>query len=170
MSTEYGFATKRLIVEEWHKLEREGRLRTELPLVVRTIMTPAVTASLPVSWQGPYTRRRAQNWIEERDGEGTTLLVVERSTAEPVGLLVLFEGDSLNLRIGYMLAETAWGKGFATELIHGLVGWCRDARKRTIVAGVAAGNLASQRVLTKCAFSPSPGEQDSAERFFELRL
>ncbi len=170
MTIDYGFATERLVADEWHKIECEIGSHNELPLIVQSILTPSVTVSLPVAWQGPYNYQRAREWIDERDQEGTTLLVIERSSRLPVGLLILFEVEPRDLRTGDMLAESAWGKGFATELIHGLVGWCRDARIRTIIAGVSAENPASQRVLAKCGFSESIRSEDATELFFELPL
>ena len=95
------------------------------------MLTEPVTRTLPTAWQGNYTVSRAREWIKERDKEGTTLLVVERSTKEPIGLVILIEVDSENandgieVRVGYLLAESAWGKGLATELVKGFVEWCR---------------------------------------------
>ncbi len=87
-----------------------------------------VTRSLPPPWQGPYSVTRAQQWVEERDKEGTTLLVVDKQVNQPVGLMILFETEDIygfEVRLGYLLAEPAWGKGFASELVRGFVGWCR---------------------------------------------
>ena len=168
MRADYRIATKRLVADEWHRLVRDVRPPTELPLIVRSILTPSVTASLPAAWQGRYTQQRAREWIAERDQEGKTLLVIERSSAAPIGLLVLFEDDSHSLRIGYMISEAVWGNGYATELMRGFVDWCRNARIRSVTAGVAPANLASQRVLLNCGFSRSSRDEDSAELFFRL--
>ena len=141
-------------------------------------MTEPVTRALPPGWQGPYDLERAAEWIAERDREGTTLLVTERSTRDAVGLLILFETETedragIDIRIGYLLAESAWGKGFATELIAGFVEWCRlQGGIYSITGGVALDNPASIRVLEKNGFRPA-GEspQDAAgEHIFELLL
>ena len=79
------------------------------------ILSEPVTRSLPTSWQGAYTVERARSWVEERDHEGTSLLVVEKSTGEPIGVMFLFEEGvpgRTEVRIGYLLSEPAWGKGF----------------------------------------------------------
>ena len=175
VTTEHRFATEHLVVDEWHTIERDFDSSTELPLVVRSLLTPSVTASLPVAWQGPYTDQRAREWIDERDQEGTTLLVIDRSSAASIGLLILFADDPGIFRIGYIFAESACGKGFATELILGFVAWCRDAGIQTIIAGVSADNPASQRVLAKCGFSESPVAEspqgvDTTELLYELQL
>ncbi len=91
------------------------------------MLTEPVTRTLPSAWHGDYKASRSREWIAERDKEGTTLLVIEKSTNEAVGLVILIEVDSENagegieVRLGYLLAESAWGKGLATDLL-GLLG------------------------------------------------
>ena len=61
---------------------------------------------------------------------------------------------SVEVRLGYLLAENAWGKGFASELIEGFVDWCRGQEAITSLAGgVEADNAASRRVLELVALS-----------------
>lgn len=113
--------------------------------------------SLPDAWQGEYTEDRASRWIEERDRDGATLLVVERSSQMAIGLVILFESDDGRLgrsvRIGYLLAESVWGQGLASELLEGFVDWCRTVEIASIVGGVERENFASQRVLEKNGFT-----------------
>src|SRR5688572_28297516 len=78
-------------------------------------------------------------------------LTVERATAERVGLDLLNHilGETL-IQVGFVLATSAWGKGYGTEMAgavlrHGYV----ELRLPRIVAIANLGNLASQRVLTK---------------------
>ena len=165
------FDTQRLRVCDWHS--DQGNEST-LVDVVRLMLTPAVTASLPPSWQGFYDRGRAQAWIAERDKESTVLLVTDRSSEEPVGLVIVFEEHAADdpaladLRLGYLLAERAWGYGFATELVGGLVQWCgTHSSIRSIVAGVALGNDASARVLTKNGFTPT-GDPSHGEQLYTI--
>ena len=137
---------------------------------VANILTPTVTRSLPITWQGVYTAERAAAWIHERDQEGTTLLVIERSSNDSIGFLILSADHPHKLRIGYLLAESVWGKSLASELIEGFVGWCRESDIRSVKAGVAEDNVASQRVLTKNGFTSSEIKHDTAELFFELHF
>jgi ribosomal-protein-alanine N-acetyltransferase len=153
------FVTQRLLVKEWHSLSAEDWERQPLGHVVAALLTEPVTRWLPTSWQGPYTKERARRWIEERDGEGATLLIIDRSSGAPVGLVILSESNSqdvaggIEVRLGYLLAEPAWGKGIASELLSGFVAWCRQqAAISRIVGGVDPDNVASQRVLEKNGF------------------
>ncbi|MGF1471251.1 MAG: GNAT family N-acetyltransferase [Rubrobacteraceae bacterium] len=170
------FETDRLSVDEWHSSTLDDE---ELARVVANLLTGPVTRSLPVSWRGRYTEDRARTWIEERDNEGTTLLVVERSTDRAIGLIILFETDpgsapdGIEVRIGYLLSETVWGRGYATELVRGFVGWCRGQPSiHSLAGGVERGNAASARVLEKNGFHAVPGDEEvgSDEQVFRLIL
>lgn len=155
MSRDPGFWTKRLRAAEWHRAERTGA-SLDLSAVVAAMLTEPVTRWLPPHWQGPYTRARAEAWIAEQDAEGTVLLVVHRETDEPLGLVLLFEepvDDGIDVRLGYLLAESAWGKGYGGELLGGIVAWCHERGDvRTIIGGVAPENVASIRLLERHGF------------------
>ncbi len=157
------FRTARLQVKEWHSLTPEEWPEQSLVEAVTRIMTPRVTQTLPAAWRGEYTVMRTRQWIEERDREGLTLLAVSRTTGAAVGLVIVHEGPvdespDIELRIGYMLGELAWGTGLGTELVRGLVGWARDNGVVSILGGVERGNVASRRVLEKSGFMPLPAD------------
>ncbi len=99
------------------------------------------------------------------------MLVIRRESHEPIGLLLLHEStpDASELRLGYLIGESHWGVGYATELVRGLVEWARIHSYALIIAGVAADNQPSRRVLEKCGFSSS-GESSSSELFYEIHL
>ena len=152
---------------EWHAaplLQEHG-----LPGVVAEMMTETTTRSLPPAWHGKYTLQRAEALIAELDEESATLLISLEGSGEPVGLVIVFEmsGDEpagIELRLGYILRESMWGRGFATEMVEGFVGWCRvEPSIRSITAGVAQDNAASARVLISNGFvaldEPPDGEQ-----------
>jgi RimJ/RimL family protein N-acetyltransferase len=167
------FDTDRLLVKEWHSLSgAQWDAPDHLAGIVRGLLTPEVTRSLPESWHGTYSLGRAREWIAQRDLEGSTLLVLDRACHKPLGLLILFEidpgnGRGVEIHLGYLLAEPAWGKGLASELIGGFVAWCRNQDVALVVGGVEPGNIGSRRVLEKNGFSR---QARSAEPLFELRL
>ena len=149
--------TPRLVVANWHQLA--NRFGLDLAGTVDHILTPTTTAELPPVWQGTYDHERARAWIDDRDRESPTLLALERRTAEAVGLLILFESRSISrderadVRVGYVIAEPAWGQGFATEIIRALVTWGQSQPTiGSMSAGVTEGNHASERVLLKNGF------------------
>jgi ribosomal-protein-alanine N-acetyltransferase len=150
--------TDRLSAGDWH--EFADRYRLDLVDVVRTFLTPATTTALPPDWQGDFDEERAGLWMSARDAESATLLVIELETRQPVGLLILSEAagecEQLDVRLGYVLAEAAWGRGLASELVGALVEWARsEPFIESISGGVAATNDASAHVLGKTGFQPT---------------
>ena len=135
------------------------------------MLSSEVTEQLPESWQGPYSEQRTVNWIRDRDEEGVQLLALSSDTREPIGLLLLQEvldpsAAPAELRVGYLVVKSQWGKGFANELVRGLVEWARSRTFASIVAGVAAANIASIRVLEKCGFTRVEDESSAATELF----
>ncbi|HEY5626083.1 MAG TPA: GNAT family N-acetyltransferase [Dehalococcoidia bacterium] len=173
------FETERLTVGSWHSTKIEGSQHRELAGVIVELLTPAVTRSLPGEWSGDYSVDRARAWIAKRDDEGVTLLALERSSSRPIGLVMLFaesadpdqERSSASLRLEYLLGENSWGKGFASELVAGLIGWCRMRDVASIAGVVSDDNPASARVLTKNGFREAPDDAAGpGERLYRLNL
>ena len=151
----WAFVTDRLEVGPWHEVA--DHLDVDLGQVVAELLTPRTTVALPRAWQGDHTAESAWGWIHDRDAEASMTLVVETASREPLGLLVLAEaatpGTGLDLRIGYLFAESAWGRGLATELVSGVIAWARTQPGiRTLTGGVDRDNQPSARVLEKCGF------------------
>jgi RimJ/RimL family protein N-acetyltransferase len=167
------FRTDRLEVGEWHAMADHHGL--DLETVVSDTLTPQTTRALPPEWHGGFDIERSRRWIEDRDAESATLLAVEHETGVAACLLLLFEsvGDDdpgFDLRIGYIVRDTAAGRGLASELVGGLVEWARSQPSiGALSGGVSSDNAASARVLLKNGFAPVPGP-GSTETFYELRL
>jgi RimJ/RimL family protein N-acetyltransferase len=72
------------------------------------------------------------------------------------------------VEVGYDLAASARGNGYATQALRALSAWAvaRDD-VRTVFAKTAPANTASQAVLTRGGFRPVPSEGDL--RVYELR-
>jgi len=77
-----------------------------------------------------------------------------------------------DLRFGYLLAEKVWGKGLGTELIEGLLNWCKkQGNIRSISGGVETDNIESIKVLEKTGFSVSTMDSPSEKTvFYEYRF
>jgi RimJ/RimL family protein N-acetyltransferase len=169
------FETPRLSVEPWHAASSSAPPGHDLAEIVADMLTENVTRTLPAGWQGSYTRERAGRWVEAQDREGTTLLIRSRQGKEALGLVMLFihsdqRSNCTELRLGYLLAEHAWGRGLATELLAGLVEWCRQHEIDAIVGGVARDNLASRHVLEKCGFTRDEPPNQSGVGVVAYRL
>jgi len=151
---ECAFQTERIAVAEW-RIDPPA----DLPARVATVLTEATTQFLPPEWQGDYSEDRARSWIADRGSDGETLLVTDAATGVTVGLVILFAEARpstpalVDVRLGYVLAEAYWGRGLASELVAGLVTWCRaESTIGSLAGGVEVSNRASARVLTKNGF------------------
>ena len=166
--------TERLRAREWHAMAAETQPPQDLDRIVAHILTESVTRALPASWHGRYSVERARGWIKARDAEGTVLLVVEESSRRAIGLLLLTEigtADGLDIRVGYVVAEPFWHRGFASEVVAGLVAWSRaQPLVASLAAGVAKNNPASARVLEKNGFRVSNEENQIDRSDLVLRL
>ncbi len=173
------FETERLLVNEWRSLSSSDWREQDLADVVISMLTENVTHDLPGPWRGSYTVERGRQWVNERDEEGTTLLAIEKSTRQAVGLMILSEVQDTervnhtDMRLGYLLSEDHWGKGLASEMVTGFIDWCRHQTSiLSISGGVATDNIASIRVLQKNGFMivEPDGKADGDEMLYRLRL
>ncbi len=57
-----------------------------------------------------------------------------------------------NIQLGYLIAENAWGNGYASELLDGLIEALALGPAIPLVAGIGRDNPASARVLQKSGF------------------
>jgi RimJ/RimL family protein N-acetyltransferase len=169
------FVTDRLVVNDWARLLADDSAETIRDSFVMSLLSDAVTRDLPPGWQGHYDMDRAASWFAERQVESTVLLIANRSESNPVGLLILTESEHSDgvsdIRVGYVIAESAWGKGFATEVVAGLADWCRDnGTIRSLISGVADRNGASARVLHNNGFIPTLTDVDHPDDGVEYTL
>jgi RimJ/RimL family protein N-acetyltransferase len=164
------FDTDRLRVENWNAALRDRGTRSALITELSALLTPAVTQYLPEPMQIHEGPNEIEKWVSARTGESDVFCVRDARTQELLGLLVLGASPgatgALNVRLGFLLAEKAWGKGIATELVKGLVGWCaKQASPVQLLGGVEVENAASAAVLIKAGFTRaadmSTGETDT---------
>ncbi|OWV47960.1 GNAT family N-acetyltransferase [Mameliella alba] len=158
-----GFATERLRVTPWEAALNDPASRPALEKRLAQILTRPVLRPLPPSVQLDETEERIANWIAARRAVSDVWLV--ETDGILIGLLMLFsdpEGDEDCAHLGYLFAEEAWGKGYATELVQGLAAHLDGTARITLLAGVDRANPASARVLEKSGFRPDP-ETTSAD-------
>ncbi len=169
------FCTDRLTIESWRIDQPDQWPPASLADEVRSVLTPGVTKWLRPEWSGEYDGQRTLAWIREQDAEGPVLSVRLTADSTLIGLLLISEPEEAaatpELRIGYMLAESAWGSGFATEMLKGCVEWCRRERSPCrLLAGVDPANEPSIKVLQKCGFQLMPGMGNAAVQWYSLDI
>jgi RimJ/RimL family protein N-acetyltransferase len=113
------------------------------------------------NWTVPYPLERARQLVAETvkmDGpvneEWWTLTIANPGDDEVLGdLVVHLTWDGRCAEIGYTLARSAWGHGFAVEAVTALVGWLWKSPITTRVHGMLhPDNIASAQVLERTGF------------------
>jgi len=114
-----------------------------------------MTAAIP----HPYPAGEAERFIlkaraDNSEGRGLTLALTHKNgTRGVLGLISASAGAPGEAELGYVLAPSTWGKGFASEAVAAMVGavFALTATE-TIFANARVNNQASRRVLEKCGF------------------
>jgi RimJ/RimL family protein N-acetyltransferase len=131
----------------------------------------------------PYERRHAVEWVEEStrcwaDGVRASFVIVDAST-EVVGTLglVRFEPDRSVAEVGYLVKNTARGRGFAPRAVRLIVPWVlRDLGYQRLELQTDVRNHSSQRVAEKAGFrrerevEPPERCRDRSERMVMFAL
>ena len=151
------FQTKRLTIKNWNLLEQTFKSKNNLIEIVLKIMTPNVTKDLPDGWQNLSTIEKAEKWVVDRKNDCNFYAIQTLESNDIIGFLFLYTEnvatEYADLRLGYLLTESIWGKGVGSELIRGLVDWCEKEKNiKSISGGVEINNISSIRVLEKNGF------------------
>ena len=130
----------------------------------------------------PYRMRDATAFLAApRDPVLPSLLIFERTEAAPnlVGACGLGRRPSGAIELGYWIARSHWGRGFATEAGSALIDIARALGFAALEGSHFLDNPASGRVLEKLGFAPrgivaprmscARGEEAPA-RLLQLRL
>ncbi len=151
-------------------------------------VTPAAAADLSLGGEGGIA------WVADgpiqgtRDGAGLLVTAYEAGVHRPEwGMFALvrredglavgamgFHGppdEEGRVEIGYDLAESARGNGYATEALRALSRWALARPEvRVLFAVIERDNLPSQGVISRAGFTQVSGEAGDDEHFaYELR-
>lgn len=169
------FHTNRLIIRKWVNIEQNLDSHRILLENVLRIMTPNVTKDLPDGWQSISTIEKAEKWVAERKDDSHFYTIQLHEDNEIIGFLFLNIEDNtqeyIDLRIGYLLSESNWGKGIGSELISGLVVWGKNEKAiSTISGGVEKTNIGSIKVLERNGFLKTKNELPENMLLYKLKL
>ena len=167
----YAFDTPRLVVQDWRPdltvPEKRKALETALP----SLLSAAVLEHLPPSLGLATCDGDIGRWIDARVAESTCLTVRERVSQDLVGLVILAEdrtGRPPTIHLGYLLAQSTWGRGLGSELVAGLVGSFGEGARSRLIGGVGVDNPASARVLRKAGFEKDARMSDEETEIYLL--
>lgn len=118
---------------------------------------PEVTRFIPGGVRDRHgTRERVADLVAHHDRHGVSKWAVTLSDSDVLigdcGLQFL--PDRPELELGFHIARTYWGHGYASEAASACLGWALANRTERILAIVDPQHRASRRVLTKLGMQP----------------
>lgn len=126
----------------------------DAPALAAAIADKAIVQNLAnAPW--PYSMRDAEAFLASpRDPVLPSLLIFERGTGAPqlVGACGLGRRPSSSVEMGYWIARSYWGRGYATEACEALVEIARALGIARLEGSHFTDNPASARVLEKLGF------------------
>ena len=161
------FETERLSVSDWADTIAVPVARRNLAMLLPDLLTPDVIAHLPPFFD--LTGQNIDQWIDERDAESDIYLIRETGTDAIIGLTFLTPPVNNDIHLGYLIEQSAWGKGYASELLAGLVLHVLKTGFR-LLGGVGRENPASAHVLRKTGFQLVPELSDAETEMFGITL
>ena len=161
------FETERLSVAHWAETiaapEARQRFATQLP----DLLTPDVIAHLPPFFD--LTDQNINQWIDARDAESDIYLIREIGADAIIGLMFLTPPFNNDIHLSYLFGQAAWGKGYASELLAGLMLHVPKTGFR-LLGDVGRENPASAHVLRKTGFQIVPELSDTKTEMFGITL
>ena len=125
-------------------------------------------AAMSGSIAHPYPEGRAEKFIRDcavniESGDGYAWAIFERSTGELLGdTMLTINKANYSGEFGYLLGEHAWGKGYATETLAGVLRYGFETLGlRRIFGNCSVNNLASARVMEKNGLAREGHTKDS---------
>jgi len=159
----FSYQTSRLQINEIISSNQES----DFLVSIIEVLTPKVVTNLPPYFQNVNTISLAQEWLETIISDGRLFTVNLVDDCNTVGFVFLSTENNGDTHIGYLLGEINWGKGFATELLKGLIKFLEsEARITRLIAGVAKENFVSIKLLNKLGFIHNSSEPNGT-MFFE---
>jgi RimJ/RimL family protein N-acetyltransferase len=136
------------------RLTLRPRWPEDAAAITRAVAHESVVMKLAhLPW--PYTQADAEAWLAmPRPKIDATCLILEHCGDQPrlIGAIGI-ERRELTHELGYWLTPDAWGRGYATEAGHAMIGIARHALGlRRLNAGYHQGNASSGNVLRKLGF------------------
>lgn len=168
MGTIRHFVTTRLNIAHWSNEITEPHSRNALIARIPTLLTQDVIAHLPPSFD--VSGQDINQWIDTQDAESDVYLIREMTTGIIIGLMFLTPPYNNDIHVGYLFGRSSWGKGYASELISGLVSHLPELNGFRLLGGVGRQNAVSAHVLRKAGFKLIPELSDPETEMFGFAL
>jgi len=160
------YQTSRLSVVEVFNSDADKGLLVD----IMKLLTPKVVENLPPYFTNIRSVSAAQIWFEKMLIESRLFVVKDIGKNTAIGFVFVSVENDSDAYIGYLLGESYWGNGYATELLKGLIAFINHENKlKRLIAGVDANNLVSSKLLNKLGFINCSSENNHTI-FYEYQL
>lgn len=106
----------------------------------------------------PFSSEQSRTFLDEAGLTDPPLIYAVEDGGGFAGYVIYHGYDESSVEIGWVLAPRAWGRGYATELTHVLLGWAQAAGKDVVIECVPE-QVATRRIAERFGFS-LVGERD----------
>ncbi|CEK12075.1 GNAT family N-acetyltransferase [Legionella hackeliae] len=106
--------------------------------------------------EGTLSNREIRQYMEDcfdnfKNKNLPCLVIFNRKTDKFIGEAYFDEIESGEIKVGYLFHKKDWNKGYATEVLKGLLEWAKNNIDTDyIIAYADKDNTASFRVMKKC--------------------
>jgi RimJ/RimL family protein N-acetyltransferase len=164
------FSTERLMITELSRDDLQKPFIHSLCVRIPTLLTAKVVENLPPYFHNIASVQDARKWLETLLAESVLLMVESRESEEVVGFLFASPCDD-GAHIGYLLAESHWGKGLASELLLAFMAHSSQQEQwHALIGGVDQSNVASIKLLEKLGFVAMPHDRQQSVVFYQYLL
>jgi [ribosomal protein S5]-alanine N-acetyltransferase len=128
---------------------------TDVERLLELANSKEVSRYLVDTFPYPYTRADAAWWINigSKDKGSMTKVIEDQGLfVGSVGITAQSGWRRHVAQIGYWIGEAYWGKGIATAAVQEMTDYAFSLGHRKLYAPVLSMNVASMRVLEKCAY------------------
>ncbi|WP_028865632.1 GNAT family N-acetyltransferase [Psychromonas aquimarina] len=164
------FTTARLEISNPAGYLQTESSKSELLSSIVDLFSPSVVESLPPYFHGINTESKADIWLTKMLCESHLYVVNLKDSSTVIGFVFLYESDNSTAHLGYLLGENFWHRGYASELLLGLIECCHAEQLiKKLVGGVDSENTASVKLLEKVGFI-SNEEGGNGVTFYEYTI
>jgi len=147
-----------------------GAQETEILVATTGLLTAKVVESLPSYFRNINSISDARDWFKSMTLKSRLFMVMHTKTNAIIGFVFVSVENDVDAHIGYLLGDSYWGKGYATELLKGVISFLKHENKvKQLIAGVAINNIASCKLLDKIGFVKGVNENIETV-FYEYQL
>jgi len=92
------------------------------------------------------------NLYDKPDNDFWIYAIERKLDAVFVGTIAFVKDENKEDEIGYRFLERYWGNGYGTEIVNGMVNYCKQKGFVKLIACVVNNNIVSTKIVKKAGF------------------